>query len=400
MTPRVVDVRAFVRADSGATRRAGAAETGAWQHQPIASPLAAHPGHEVRTTGGPGWVGDVVVEVEADDGTVGVGVTTGGPAACWVVEDHLAHLVRGCRSGDVASIWDRMWRGSLFYGRRGLVLHAISAVDLALWDLRGVQTGRPVHELVGGAVRERLDYYATTPDAGAARDLGFIGCKLPLAHAPSAGADGLAANVAAFASARAAFGDGGFLAYDCWMALDVEYAVELAAALLPYRPAWLEECLPPDDYWGHRRLRDRLPTAVALAGGEHEGTRWGFRALTELGGVDLLQPDPSWCGGLTELLRIIDDAEVGGRRVVMHGSSAYAAHVSMARASVPFAECILGSPAGDAVTPTFGGLFLDEPLPVAGSLELGALSAPGFGMRLDPAVDLVRPTRAAVPERP
>jgi L-rhamnonate dehydratase len=394
---KVVGVRASVRADRPKPVEAvGPAQGGdrPWQLRPIASPLSHYPGREVRTVGGPDWVGHFVVEVEAESGEIGVGVSVGGEAACWVVEGHLAEFVVGADVTELERVWDLMWRGSLFYGRRGLVVHAISAIDLALWDLFGKVSGRPVHELLGGPVRDSLEFYATTPDPAAARELGFIGCKLPLAHGMASGRGGRRANVDAFAEARDAVGDDLFLAYDCWMSLDVQAAVELAHDLAPFSPAWLEECLPPDDYWGHRTLRSRMPPAVALAGGEHEATRWGFRALTEIGGVDLLQPDPTWCGGLTELLRIIDDAEVGGRRVVTHGASAYGIHPSLARASVPYAECIITSSSGAQVAPTFGDLFVDEPLPQQGVLHASALTAPGFGLVLNPDLDLVRPTQS------
>jgi L-rhamnonate dehydratase len=392
---KIVAVRASVRADRPKPVEASDDDGRIpWQLRPVASPLSHYPGREVRTVGGPDWVGHFVVEVEAESGEVGIGVSVGGEAGCWVVENHLAEFVVGAELTQLETIWDLMWRGSLFYGRRGLVVHAISAIDLALWDLAGKVSGRPVHELLGGPVRDSLEFYATTPDPAAARELGFIGCKLPLAHGMASGRAGLRSNVEAFAAARDAVGDDMFLAYDCWMSLDVQAACDLADALEPYRPAWLEECLPPDDYWGHRTLRSRLPASIALAGGEHEATRWGFRALTEIGGVDLLQPDPTWCGGLTELMRIIADAEVGGRRVVMHGASAYGIHPSFARVTVPYAECIITSASGAQVAPTFGDLFVDEPLPEAGRMHASALARPGFGLELNPDLDLVRPTQS------
>ena len=120
------------------------------------------------------------------------------------MEQHLRELVVGEPLDAIERLWDLMWRGSLSFGRRGLVVHAISAVDLALWDLLGHETGRPVHELLGGPVRDRLDFYATTDDVEVARSRGFIGCKLPLAHGLAAGPEGLRRNVETFARAREA----------------------------------------------------------------------------------------------------------------------------------------------------------------------------------------------------
>lgn len=395
--PIVVDVRAFVRADSLWPTKpdTSAPISGAtpWQNRPVASPLSHYPGHEVRSVGGPSWVGFVVVQVESSNGHVGTGVSVGGPAACWIVEQHLRELVVGEPVDAIERLWDLMWRGSLSFGRRGLVVHAISAVDLALWDLLGHETGRPVHELLGGPVRDRLDFYATTDDVEVARSRGFIGCKLPLAHGLAAGPEGLRRNVETFARAREALGEDLMLAYDCWMSLDVETAVDLAHRLRPFRPAWLEECLQPDDYAGYRRLRERFPREVSVAGGEHEAGRWGFRNLSELGSVDLLQPDPTWCGGLTELMRIVAEAEVGGRRVVMHGAGPYSIHPSFARASIPFAECIAFGGRGQEVSPMFGDLLRGEPLPLDGHLTVADVSGPGFGVTVNPDVELLRPAQ-------
>lgn len=397
---QIVAVRAYVRADQPLEGPVFVAPPSAnemvpWGRREIASPMSHYEGRAVRTVGHQGWVGHVIVEIEAANGQVGVGVSVGGRAACWIIEQHLSQFVLGHLASDVQSIWDLMWRGSLFYGRRGIVLHAISAIDLALWDLYGRSVAKPVYELLGGAARNQLSFYATTPNAQAAQEAGFIGCKLPLANGVLAGRDGIKRNVETFADARSSVGEDMFLAYDCWMALDVETAVELAFALLPYSPLWLEECLPPDDYWGYARLRGRFPRSIAVATGEHEGTRWGFRALSELGACDILQPDPTWCGGLTELMRIIAEAEVGGRRVVMHGSSVYGMHPSFAAISVPFAECILVSDTGAQVVPAFGDLFVSEPLPIGGVMDVSALSGPGFGLELNRDVELIRPARIA-----
>jgi L-rhamnonate dehydratase len=94
---------------------------------------------------------------------------------------------------------------------------------------------------------------------------------------------------------------------------------------------------------------------------------------------------------MTELVRIVDEAEIGGRRVVTHGASSYGMHLAFARSAVPFGECILAGESG-VIRPFFGGLFVAEPLPVTGSLELKQLSAPGFGLELNPSCSLVRPT--------
>lgn len=399
---RITDIRAYVRADRQENQILNqqappieeVSEKTPWNERPIASPLSTFSGYEVRTVGGPAWVGYVVVEVESDTGIIGTGVSVGGPAACWVIEDHLSPLLLGQQFHHPEDLWDYMWRGTQFYGRKGLVIHAISAVDLALWDLFGRTKGESVMDLLGGPLKETLKFYATTPDAEAAQLLGFAGCKLPLTYGPAAGEKGLIKNIELFANARQAVGEDFFLAYDCWMALDVAYAARLGRELSPYRPAWLEECLIPDDMRGLRRLRDLLPDDIALAGGEHEATRWGFEALLDAGSLQLLQPDPTWCGGLSELRRIAAIAQTAEVPIICHGAGPYSLHASAAIPGIPMAECILGTGSGGEITPFFGDLFEEEILPEEGKLETRLLKRPGFGVEINPDIELIRPTRS------
>src|SRR5947208_4993605 len=141
---------------------------------PIANPMSVYEEYKARRTSwGINALGTVVVQVELDDGTVGIGCSIGGEPACYVIERHLNRFVEGKDPRNVELIWDQMWRATLFYGRRGLVLNAISAVDLALWDLLGRLRAEPVYTLVGGPVRDEIEFYATGPRPDLARELGF-----------------------------------------------------------------------------------------------------------------------------------------------------------------------------------------------------------------------------------
>ena len=131
--------------------------------------------------------------MEADTGEIGVGVSTAGVPARFVVERHMARFVDGADPRNVELIWDQMWRATMFYGRKGLVLNAISAVDLALWDLLGRLRDEPVHSLIGGPVRDEIDFYATGPRPDLAKELGFVDGRLPLVDWPTEGDDGLRA---------------------------------------------------------------------------------------------------------------------------------------------------------------------------------------------------------------
>ncbi|MCY0865252.1 MAG: L-rhamnonate dehydratase, partial [Sulfobacillus sp.] len=169
-----------------------------------------------------------------------------------------------------------------------------------------------------------------------------------------------------------------------WMALDVPYALELARGLQTYQPRWLEECFPPDDVWAYRALKNAVRGQLLITSGEHEATRWGFRALIETGQVDIIQPDVGWCGGLTELLKISAVADAHGVAVIPHGSSVYSYHFVITRPNSPFAEFLMMHPQATEVVPMFSPLLEDEPVPVNGRLKVP--DRPGFGVRLNRSV--------------
>jgi len=388
--PRIDSVRASVLSGAGADYHD--VGHGHWIDGQIATPMSRYPEYRMtRSSFGLNVLGSVIVEVEAEDGTVGVGVSTGGVPACFLVERHLARFVEGQRADRLELIWDQMWRSTLFYGRKGLVVNAISAVDLALWDLLGRLRGEPVFGLIGGAVRDEIEFYATRPRPDLARELGFVGGKMTLRHGPAEGEKGLRRNPEAAREMRERVGDDFMLAYDCWMALDVPYAVRLAEGLRPHRFAWIEECLPPDDYWGYAELRRRLPPGLLLTTGEHEAGRYGFRLLIDMGCCDIVQPDVGWCGGLTELLRIAAYADAHDVPVVPHGSSVYSYHFVATRTGTPFAEFLMMAPDADRVVPMFSPLFADEPVPENGRLAVSALERSGFGVELDRTLATERP---------
>ena len=388
-TPKIAQVRAFtVGAGGGADYHNQQGYH--WIDDHIATPMSRYPGYEEsRRSFGINVLGTLVVQVEADDGTVGFGVTTAGEPGAWIVEQHLARFLEGAQVTDIERIWDQMYRSTLFYGRKGLVLNVISAVDLALYDLLGRLRQEPVYHLLGGAVRDELMFYATGARPDLAQQMGFIGGKLPLHHGPHEGVAGLRENLAELAAMREKVGDDFWLMWDCWMSLDLDYAVRLAIAAHEYRLKWLEEALIPDDYWGYRDLRNAVPRGMLVSTGEHESTRYGFRMLLEMGCADILQPDVGWCGGITELIRISALADAYGALVVPHGSSVYSYHFVITRTNSPFAEFLMMAPEADVVVPMFQPLLVGEPVPVNGRMTLP--DTPGFGVELNPDVELVRP---------
>jgi L-rhamnonate dehydratase len=333
-----------------------------------------------RLSWGINALGTVVVEVELDDGTVGVGVSIGGEPACFIVERHLSRFVEGRDPRDVELIWDQMWRATMPYGRKGLPIHALSAVDLALWDCLGKLRGEPVYALLGGKTKERLPVYATTARPDLAKALGFQGAKVPLRHGPGDGDEGLLRNVAHIREAREAVGPDFPLMIDCYMSLTVSYTIALARALEPFNVRWIEEFLPPDDYDGYSQVKAAVKSCL-LTTGEHEYTRYGFRELIARRCVDILQPDINWVGGLTEARRIVAMASAYDLPVIPHGSSVFSYHMQYAFANCPIAEFLVMSPAADRIVPLFGDLFVDEPMPVDGYLDLP--DTPGWGVELN-----------------
>ncbi len=384
--------RAKIRAVRASFVQGGGADyhdqsSGHWIDDHIATPMARYPAYRAsRQSFGLNVLGTLVVEIEADNGVTGFAVSTGGEPAAWIVQHHLSRFLIGADPSDIERIWDQMYLSTIFYGRKGLVLNAISCVDLALWDLLGKLRDLPVYRMIGGAVRDEIRFYATGARPDLAQQLGFIGGKLPLHHGPAEGEEGLHKNLERLAEMRSRVGHDFWLMVDCWMSLDLNYAERLAHAAAAYNLKWMEEALLPDDYWGYAELKKRVPPGMLVTTGEHEAGRWGFRMLLEMECADILQPDVGWCGGLTELLKISAMADARGVLVVPHGSSVYSYHFSIARHNSPFAEFLMMAPQADKVIPMFSPLLLDEPVPHGGRLRLN--DTPGFGVRLNPECTL------------
>ncbi len=346
----------------------------------IANPMSGHAAYrDKRSSWGIGVLGTLVVEIETEGGTVGVAAGSGGAPAAWLVRHHFSRFLIGQDARNINLIWDQMYRSSLPYGRKGLPIMAISAVDLALWDLVGKVRSEPVCNLIGGRARDQITFYGTGPDAAAIKALGFWGAKVPLPEGPYDGEAGLRRNLSFLAAQRAAVGPEFPLMVDCYMALDVSYAIRLAEACKPLAIYWWEEVLSPDDVEGYRQIKQAHPT-LKWTTGEHEYTRFGFRRLIEERTLDILQPDVMWVGGLTELMRIAAHASAYDLPVVPHGSGPYSYHFIASQTGPAFCEYVAASADGKSIQPVFGALFTGEQVPENGKLVLG--SAPGFGMNL------------------
>lgn len=384
---RIKDLRVYTIApDAKAGTYFGPGQSEHWLTDSlISNPMSGYEKYrERRSSWGIGAIGALVVEIETEDGTVGVATGTGGAPAAWMIRHHFARFVVGQDARNVNLIWDQLYRSSLPYGRKGLPIMAISCVDLALWDLIGKVREEPVYNLIGGLSREEITFYCTGPRPEAVKALGFWGAKVPLPHSHFDGEDGLRKNVEWLAAHRAAVGPDYPLMVDCYMSLSVDYAIRLAKAAEHLDIHWWEEVLSPDDVEGFRAIRAACPF-VKWTTGEHEYTRYGFRRLIEERTLDIVQPDVMWVGGMTELLKIAAHASAYDIPVVPHGSGPYSYQFIAAQTGPAFCEYVAASPDGRTIQPVFGKLFVGEDLPVDGKLKVS--SRPGFGMELaDPGM--------------
>ncbi len=164
---------------------------------------------------------------------------------------------------------------------------------------------------------------------------------------------------------------------DCWMSRDVNYATKLAHACAPYNLKWIEECLPPQQYEGYRELKRRAPAGMMVTSGEHHGTLQSFRTLSETG-IDIMQPDVGWCGGLTTLVEIAAIAKARGQLVVPHGSSVYSHHAVITFTNTPFSEFLMTSPDCATLRPQFDPILLGEPVPESGRIHKSVWTNPAL----------------------
>lgn len=311
----------------------------------VANPMSIYPKYKARRSlFMANDLGPVAVEIATDRGIKGIGF--GGPGCSFVIERHLTKLLVGEDPFNVEELWDIMWRSTLYYGRKGLVIHAISAVDLALWDIIGNALGMPVYKLLGGETKSRIPAYCTGNDIEQHLEFGYKRLKLAVPYGPADGRQGMKKNTELVKKTRESLGPDGDIMLDCWMALTEEYAMEFAAMVEPYRVYWMEECLPPDEYGGFRRIHERIKS-TQMATGEHEYTRYGFRLLLEHHAVDIWQPDITWCGGLSELRHIGALAAAYNIPVIPHAGWQYGgSQYILATTNSPWCEMFMPPPGG------------------------------------------------------
>jgi L-rhamnonate dehydratase len=322
--------------------------------------------------------GSILVEIKTTGGLTGYGLGGGGSAAVHVIETHLKDLLLRADPANIELLWEQMYSSSIFYGRKGIAIQAISGIDLALWDLAGKAAGRPVYQLLGGATKDKVAVYLTSKNVQLGLDRGIRAFKLPIDSAPQNGRAGMQKAVEEIERARKAVGPEAELMIDVLCRWNVPYTVEMAERLAPSRLLFIEEPLNPDDMAGYAQLCARVQS-TKIASGEHEYTRYGFENLIARRAAHILQPDITWSGGLTELRKIAALASAHQLPMIPHrGGSVYGLHLILATAHCNLAESFgVGEPGNEimqAMSPRFAGGYLYPS------------DKPGFGVEITEAL--------------
>ena len=276
-----------------------------------------------------GWLyttrSSCIVEIETDEGVTGWGECY-GPAAVnkTLIETQYAPRLIGRDPFDVEVIWEDLYNRIKDYGAQGFSITALSGVDIALWDIMGRATGKPIHKLIGGAYRKELVAYATglyfidmdrlveeaVEEAVEYAEQGFRAIKMKI------GLGDPALDLRRVKAVREAIGPGVRLAVDANHCFTVPQAIQLGRAMEPLDLLWFEEPVSPEDHDGYAQVTQALDMAVA--GGENDFTRWGFRDVIAKKAMDIVQPDVCAAGGISEMRKIASLASTFGVECVPH----------------------------------------------------------------------------------
>lgn len=349
---------------------------------------------EVREIGD-GCQSVLIIKIHTDEGITGVGEAHSNPLVsravlesplCSVSASGLKRLLIGEDPLAIGRLWDKMYKHSQTYGRRGAAMHAISGIDLALWDILGKVAGLPVHQLLGGARRNRHKVYASdlappepSPEAMVeqAKRQAADGYRAMKFGWGSLGGDPRA-DVRQIGMIRDAVGDEIDIMVDMGFAVPLEDAIYLGQGLAEHRVFFLEEPLSPDDLAGFARLTAVSPTPIAT--GEKETTQYPFIDLMERGGLRIIQPDVARVGGISEAMRIAALAEARGVRMIPHCWStdilvAATLHVIATLRDCPYLEYNV------TANPLRTDLLVEPLRPVNGVIEVP--TGPGLGIELN-----------------
>lgn len=327
-------------------------------------------------------------EVETEDGTIGIGNAALAPTVVKkAIDDWYSALVVGEDPFDYAYIWEKMYRRTHAWGRRGIGMTAISAIDIAIWDLMGKLTGKPVFKLLGGRTKEKIPVYYSKLYAGPVASMqaeaeeamkqGYQGFKSRFGYGPKDGMAGMRENLKRVAALREVIGYDRDLMLEAYMGWNLDYTRRMLPKLEKYEPRWLEEPVIADDIRGYAEL-NKGP--IPISGGEHEFGLLGCAQLLQSGAVSVLQYDTNRVGGITAAQKINAVAEAHQVPVIPHAGQMHNYHLTMANVNCPISEYfpVFDVEVGNEL---FYYIFEGEPAAEDGHLQLDD-SVPGLGISI------------------
>ena len=363
----------------------------------VVSAAIEHPFQSSR-----GWLyktrGTCLVEIETKDGVVGWGECYGPSAVAKAfIDTQLGPQIIGRDAFDIEVIWEHLYNRVKDYGMKGMAIAAISGIDIALWDIAGKVTGKPIHKLIGGAFRTEVKAYATglyftdmnnlvgeaVEEAEGYVRSGFKAIKMKI------GLGDLRKDFERIAAVRKAIGPDIKLMVDANHCFSVPNAIRLGRKLQELDIEWFEEPISPEDIDGYVEVSRALDMAVA--GGENEFTRWGFRDAIARKAMDIVQPDVCAAGGISECRKIATLASAHGVECVPH---AWGSAIGLA-ATIHFLAALPNQP--PCLVPMepllefeqeqnpFRDLLALEPIRQVGGL-VGVPQKPGLGIEVDRSI--------------
>jgi L-rhamnonate dehydratase len=329
----------------------------------------------------------LLVELFTDDGYIGLGNAALAPQVTkQLIDLYLKPLLIGQDPWDVERLWQNMYRKTMAFGRKGIGMVAISAVDIALWDLLGKSAKQPVFRLLGGRTKTRIPVYASrlysaelselAAEARQYKKEGYRAMKLRFGWGPADGASGMQRNAELVRTVRDSVGEDIDVMADAYMGWTLDYAKRMLPLLEPFHLRWLEEPVIPDDIHGYAELKSygRIP----IAGGEHEFTLYGFRQLLEAHALDYIQFDTNRVGGITQARKIAALAEAYSVPVIPHAGQLHNYHIVMASLNSPMAEYFPNVDV-EVGNELFWYIFDGEPKAKDGYIDLDD-NIPGLGL--------------------
>jgi L-rhamnonate dehydratase len=328
----------------------------------------------------PPW-SEAICVVTADNGAFGVGLTGLAGLVVPLINDYLGPMLIGEAVAELDRLWDMMSVACIAHlGAGAPTSYALSAVDLALWDLFGKLREAPVWQLIGGAGdREPVRCYATGLAVDESRSQGFRGFKLACPWGPDR-SEALARTGELLRSTRIAIGDHTPLMLDCWAVNRPEDAAAIIELAAPYGLTWVEDYVVPEDDSAYIQVRAECPDAT-LASGERWYSVGRFERAIEQGWVNIVQPDALWVGGVTPTMRIAELADRHGVETSIHcgANDAFGQHLAYGLTANTWAEMYIGSEPGASLMDSYRATP-GMALPIDGHIR--PTDAPGFGIEL------------------